>query len=216
MTPYNSEFAQALAVAEEEAVAERARDQSFWPAVRLPEIPFLQSIYDGVLERSEKRMPKWKFRLAPDVIMQIQPKLTRAGRLFHWTALKCEGADEKMFSSPRTRARPHITSGGTLRDVDGGAGYVLKATSIGWSTDLNRVAGLALHEQIVAAFRDGRFDKFTPEMLGNHCLICGKGLTDPVSQARFIGPECFGSSSVNIPGLRDVSPTYELAAIPMN
>ena len=27
----------------------------------------------------------------------------------------------------------------------------------------------------------------------------GKGLTDPVSQARFIGPECFGSGSANLP-----------------
>jgi hypothetical protein len=200
-----------------EGEADKAASRAeFWAPIHLPEIPFLQTLYDAVLTHSEKRMPKWKFRLAPDVMLEIQPKLTRAGRLFHWQALKCEGANEKMLASPRDRVRPHITSGGTLRDVDGGAGYVLKATSIGWSTDLNRVAGLALHEQIVAAFREGRFDKFTPSMLGSHCLICGKGLTDPVSQARFIGPECFGSASVHIPWLRDVSPASELAAIPMN
>ena len=175
----------------------------WWDPVSLPPIPFLQSLYDAVLERSEKRMPKWKFRLAPDVVLEIQPKLTRAGRLFHWQAIQCADANEKMFAEPRTKVRPYITAGGKLQDVDGGAGYILRTTSAGASVELDRSAGVGLRDQIVSAFRDGRFDKFTPDMLGNHCLMCGKGLTDPVSQARFIGPECFGTSSVNIPWLRN-------------
>jgi hypothetical protein len=205
-------YAQAMVARELRQAADRAalaqKNQdlaALWATVHLPPIPFLESLYDAVLERSEKRMPKWEFRLAADVMLEIQPKLTRTGRLFHWQALKCEGANKEMFASPRTRVHPHTMLGGKLCDVDGGAGYTLKVTSVGWSTSLDRVAGLALCEQIIAAFREGRFDRFTPGMLGNHCLLCGKGLTDPVSMARFLGPECAGTSSSSIPWLRNVT-----------
>src|SRR5262249_14739800 len=36
-------------------------------------------------------------------------------------------------------------------------------------------------------------------MLAPNCLVCGKGLTDPASMARFIGPECAGTSSLHVP-----------------
>ena len=186
-----------------------ASGAEFWAPIQLPEIPFLQSLYDAVLSRSEKRMPKWKFRLAADVVVEIQPKLTRTGRLFHWQALKCEGANEKMFAEPRTKVRPYLMVSGTLRTAVDDAGYTLKAHGARWSHGGNLNMGGALREQIVAAFREGRFDRFTPSMLGTHCLLCGKGLTDPVSMARLIGPECFGSASVNIPGLRDASAAPE-------
>ena len=29
------------------------------------------------------------------------------------------------------------------------------------------------------------------------CLCCGKALTDPASMARFVGPECAGTSSLD-------------------
>jgi hypothetical protein len=38
-------------------------------------------------------------------------------------------------------------------------------------------------------------------MLCHACLCCGKGLTDPASMARWIGPECWGSASINAPRL---------------
>jgi hypothetical protein len=47
-----------------------------------------------------------------------------------------------------------------------------------------------------------RLDKFAPDiMLSSHCLLCGKALTDPVSMARWIGPECANSGALTIPGL---------------
>ena len=168
-------------------------------------------------------MPKWKFRLAADIMLEIQPKLTRKGRLFHWSALRCEGASEKLLALPhKDLDRPYVAQSGTLVDEhrDGlgrlidsrpGSGYTLRGRHVSWPHGLDRAAGLAagraLRDAIDAAFREGRFDRFTPDMLGGHCLICGKALTDPVSMARFIGPECFGSSSVRIPRLLDVSAT---------
>jgi len=44
-------------------------------------------------------------------------------------------------------------------------------------------------ERIVAAPRGGYFTaSMPPKMLSHHCMICGKGLTDPASMARWIGP----------------------------
>jgi Family of unknown function (DUF6011) len=159
-------------------------------------------------------MPKWKFRLAADVVIEIQPKLTRSGRLFHWSAIKCDGADAKMFATSDTRLPPWIVLNGRLTEGQLSAagdltGYALKARHISWHHGMNRKAGWvsarALRDEIEAAFRGGRFDKFTPSMLGKYCLLCGKGLTDPVSMARFIGPECANTSSASIPWLRDAT-----------
>jgi hypothetical protein len=38
-------------------------------------------------------------------------------------------------------------------------------------------------------------------MLSHHCMICGKGLTDPASMARWIGPECASTSTLQVPFL---------------
>jgi hypothetical protein len=50
--------------------------------------------------------------------------------------------------------------------------------------------------------------------LGSNCLICGKGLTDPVSQARRIGPECAGTSSEQLPFVLDFAEQAASAAAP--
>ena len=39
-------------------------------------ISFLAKLREEVLKRSLKRMPKWKFRLASDLVLQLQPKPT--------------------------------------------------------------------------------------------------------------------------------------------
>jgi len=59
-----------------------------------------------------------------------------------------------------------------------------------------------VRDRLVATFRDGKLDQITPAgMLSPNCMICGKGLTDPASMARMIGPECYGSGSLDIPWL---------------
>ena len=52
---------------------------------------------------------------------------------------------------------------------------------------------LLLRQDLIDAFQAGRFEVLRPE------LVCGKGLTDPVSQAHRIGPECAGTSSEQLP-----------------
>ena len=67
--------------------------------------------------------------------------------------------------------------------------------------------------RLVAAFRGGFLDGAVPaEMLSPNCVICGKGLTDPASMARWIGPECASTSSLYVPFVIDTSKSKNAAA----
>src|SRR5262245_29238068 len=48
--------------------------QEFWKLERLSPIKILADLRGFVLERSHSRLPKWRFRLAPDLVIRIQPK----------------------------------------------------------------------------------------------------------------------------------------------
>jgi hypothetical protein len=53
-------------------------DDKLSPAIWLPQpiasMSLLAALREAVLVRSTKRMPKWKFRVASDVVIQIQPR----------------------------------------------------------------------------------------------------------------------------------------------
>jgi hypothetical protein len=60
-----------------------------------------------------------------------------------------------------------------------------------------------LKARLVAALP--RLNRLTPALMFQaNCLLCGKSLTDPVSMARWIGPECAHTHSLDV-GL--VNPT---------
>ena len=176
-------------------------DTDRWDKTPIRPAPLLSALRDLVLARSEKRSPKWKFRLAPDLVLQIQPKLTLALLKFECAALRCDGADLKDLVTTKNieRGRRYWRFRFDLTATDP-AQWLLKPRGYMWARDAGQNGATELREQIVAAFAEGRFDELNPTMmLGSHCLCCGKGLTDPVSQARFIGPECFGSGSPDLP-----------------
>jgi hypothetical protein len=134
----------------------------FWQPTPITPQPLLASLRKLVLERSEKRSPKWKFRLAPDLGLQVQAKLTTMLLKFECHAIASQDAGRKRGADPTKRVE--------------------------------------LRERLVGIFQDHRFDRLRPDMmLSHHCLICGRCLTDPVSQARGIGPECWGSTSPSMP-----------------
>jgi hypothetical protein len=77
-----------------------------------------------------------------------------------------------------------------------------------WLFEVYRVgycAGQPIDEEAVV--RDRLIDRMPvafallrPDMmLKPACLMCGKRLSDPISMARWIGPECAGTSSAIIP-----------------
>lgn len=49
-------------------------DERYWQPRTLAPIPTLADLREQVLRRSERRCPKWKFRLGPELILQLQPK----------------------------------------------------------------------------------------------------------------------------------------------
>ena len=186
---------------------------AFWGQADAP----LRPSAERVLAVSTKRSPKWKFRLAPDLIVEMQPKAGAAFRAdkpkttenlvpiwwFAGRVLSGDGVDARAFidtaaSKGFWRLNFHISD---------------------WKFDRKgvrcprgiRFEGfdpfVALPERVTAAFEAGFFEKLEPaKMLGSNCLWCGKGLTDPVSRARLIGPECWGSSSDNLPLVYKLQP----------
>jgi Family of unknown function (DUF6011) len=200
----------------------RSQITAFWPSpIPIPPIPTLASLRLAVLERSTKRSPKWGFRLAPDLVMQLQPKVVpfvdpRFADRIRQRQFQFDGQAEHLVDGvvpanvfrhkvdwrdgQRMRLRFELIAYADTPDV--------------WQLEYRRMVracgfGVAwpavrdrLFKRLADAFMDGTFDRFRPElMLSPACLCCGKALTDPASMARWIGPECFGSSSLDVPRL---------------
>jgi hypothetical protein len=174
-------------------------DSNFWNPTPIAPIPTLARLREMVLERSEQRSPKWKFRIAPDLVLQIQAKLTTALLRFDGLALLAEGADLNMLLKPRSEIdKNYWRIKFELRAIVADQ-WLFKPKGCGWKRKSDLTAFVDLRARLVTALST-RFNKLQPDMLlGSHCLCCGKGLTDPVSQARFIGPECAGTASANLP-----------------
>jgi hypothetical protein len=186
---------------------------NFWTATPIKPAPVLAELREMVLARSERRSPKWKFRLAPDLVVQIQAKLTTALLKFDCIAVQCERAHlEVLLTSRREIQRPYWRLSFELR-ANTPDQWTLKPHYVGWKRNCDPLAVVTARDQVIAAFQEGRFDKLEPAMLlGSHCLCCGKGLTDPVSQARHIGPECAGTSLEQLPFVLRITDTQQAAS----
>jgi hypothetical protein len=184
----------------------------FWNPIPLKPIAGLAELRAVVVEHNEKRMPKWKFRLADDLVLQIQPQLSAKFCDFQGKAVQCESADKEVFAPHAQRRMGQTNQAFTIyTNIPGHwtrldyAGlvpgqWVFKPGRIGWLKGSEPDYGLC--RRLVQIFDDGFFDSFNPSMvLSHHCMLCGKPLTDPASMARMIGPECYGSGSLCIPWL---------------
>ena len=195
---------------------------------RITKIQMPQSLIDlrdQVLKRSQKRMPKWKFRIAPDVVVQLQPKPDRefivweghfpdqvkhhALLQFEGVIVTCDGADAAALAKQsgleayaRRDVQIAIIKGEWCMLRDGGGGRVAShLQGRAWSDAMDPLRDKA-NTALPTALAAGMFDVVTPaNMLTAQCLICGKKLTDPVSKARGIGPECAGTTSNKVPRL---------------
>lgn len=188
----------------------------------LSPIPTLADLREQVLQRSSTRCPRWRFRLADDLIMQLQPKpcVLRfprpAGYTGSWRQMivRFDGvahcalvghADASMLvEKPNWNAVPQMRVKFLLAAyADAPAEWTLVYTGGRWSRGLAwPEVRRQIWERLVVAFGNGAFDRFTPDlMLSAHCLMCGRALTDPASMARLVGPECSGSGSLTVPGL---------------
>jgi hypothetical protein len=186
-----------------------ARRKAFWDPVPLAVIPFFADLREAVLggDLPPKRMPKWYWRLADDLALLLQPKDGRHV-LFAGTVLQGADLTRASFSARRTDRR---VLGGWW---ELGFWIVPGPTADGWRfrpslLGAPRGASLRdgdgkerLRDRVLAALTPEVFaDVDAVELLLPQCLICGKALTDPVSQARWIGPECAGQQRALPPSL---------------
>jgi len=180
--------------------------------IKIKPIQWMADVREGVLVKSEKRMPKWRFRLAPDLLVLIQPKPVvlvsprglAAGMKQH--LLKFEGVGvmsenatpamlESKFVKGVIRWRTTFTIVADSPDewTVGRGGY-------SWTRGADMGGCHVLFSRITDALGNGFFEGLTEEKLLSHfCFACGKPLTDPASMARRIGPECAGTSSLRVP-----------------
>jgi hypothetical protein len=185
---------------------------NYWDARPIAPQPALAELRKLVLSRSEKRSPKWKFRLAPDLVVQIQAKLLAQGiERFQCLAIMRDDATGQMLTMPRKEFDRDIECwrlGFEIR-ADVADAWYLKPCSLTRRGPrgprpgrLSTIDGaLRICDRLVGAFQSTCFgaDRSFVTVLQPNCLCCGKGLTDPVSMARMIGPECFGSQTEALP-----------------
>jgi Family of unknown function (DUF6011) len=193
----------------------------------LPPIRFLAELREEVLKHSLKRMPKWKFRLASDLVLQLQPKptvlLSEAATArgfkpklqhFEGVAVMTEGVTGDVFKRlPYLSASPWCQIKFELYSRSRDEDWEFKRTGGCWQAGAERSETGTIVHRVTAAFRNGLFDGRAPaKMLSHNCVICGKGLTDPASIARWIGPECSGTSSLRVPFVIDASKSTKAEA----
>jgi hypothetical protein len=177
-------------------------------------LTFLRDLREECLAHSEKRMPKWKFRLAPDLVMQLQPKpmyLPTPRQIESGIKIRLLQFDGVAIQVGTGTASAELFN--NLHRSAGGSWWRRTFEIIAYNEDewhyqprhwrcTRRGRGVipALDERIAVAFTHSFFTNLVPDaLLGSHGLICGKGLTDPASMARRIGPECAGTSSLVVP-----------------
>ncbi len=185
----------------------------------IPPIKFLAELREEVLQHSHKRMPKWKFRLAPDLIFQLQPRpavmpseaamargLKPKLEHFEGIAAKGESVAATIFERlPERSDPPWCKLNYELFSENLDADWIFKPTGGRWRRGIDQSEISVIIDRLVAAFRGKLFDGQTPaKMLSPNCVLCGKGLTDPASMARWIGP-CASTSSLRVPFTLDVS-----------
>jgi hypothetical protein len=133
---------------------------------------------------------------------QVSPKYLAAGCKqavvkFVGKAVMTAGASAADLKKHKRGAREQKFS---LLQFDGEPDWQLTLGSRTWpaGSDVSSVAPLSA--AIAAALQgDGIFTQLTPErMLKPACMICGKGLTDPASRSRWVGPECAATTSIRV------------------
>jgi hypothetical protein len=164
-------------------------------------VPVLADLREQVLQRSAKRSPKWGFRFAPDLIIQVQAKPATKVFFEFEALLMPDGAPANAFRGSMSSIKPpHVRLKGIIRS-DAPDAWHLRVRRL-WRLPQERfdvAAILSARGRMVGGFRPDRWQELTAgHFLNPVCLACGKALTDPASMARFVGPECSGTSTLRV------------------
>jgi Family of unknown function (DUF6011) len=116
--------------------------------------------------------------------------------LFKCAAFVCENADASLFQGHRP-PDSWLFEFGLIDRPDEMWGFKLSA--IGWHRDQPRDTIYVVRDRFIVQLTIALATLRSSIMLRPACLCCGKMLTDPVSMARWIGPECAGTASAVLP-----------------
>src|SRR5262249_53789192 len=127
----------------------------------------------------------------------IKPKFY----LFEGIAVMSESVTASTLKRlPRRPCPPWWQIKFELFAFDPKADWTFRRTSGYWQFDADKTGLPTLVQRVVTTLRNGFFTAAMPaKMLSYNCVICGKGLTDPASMARWIGPECAGTNTLHVP-----------------
>jgi hypothetical protein len=189
------------------------------PPVTFAPIPVLRDVRAFCLAHSETRCPIWRFKITKNLVLSIQPRPahlpTEAEAAFGVRAqvvrfeciavtVETGEATAAMLTAKLYEFEPKILWRRREFEIIEYAGdserwYLsLRGASHARRTAIDGV--FKLDKRIAGIFAGRFFKNLSPgDMLGCQCWICGHPLTDPVSMARGIGPECAGSSSIVTP-----------------
>ena len=180
-------------------------DPAIWAPVPIAAMPMLAYLRVCVLSRSSKRMPKWKFRVSPDIVTQVQPRPSSFAAVFHCKAIVHDEAGAELLTDKRRPLDSWMIAFKLFVSLHEQADFTddgdlhLKPTRVGFRTGQPHSDIFTVRDRLIETLPVA-FDKLQPEMmLRPACLFCGRPLTDPVSMARWIGPECAGTAAAITP-----------------
>ena len=150
-------------------------------------------------------MQKWKFRAAPDIVTEVQPRPNSFAAAFHCKAIVHDEVGAELLIDKRRpldswmiEFKLSVTLHEPADFTDDGDWY-LKPNRVGFRTGYPHNDIFTVRDRLIEILPIA-FDKLRPEtMLKPACLFCSRPLTDPVSMARWIGPECAGTSAAITP-----------------
>ena len=76
-------------------------DPAIWAPMPIAPMPMLAYLRVCVLSRSAKRMPKWKFRVSPDIVTEVQPRPSSFAAVFHCKAVVHDEAGAELLTDKR-------------------------------------------------------------------------------------------------------------------
>jgi len=169
-------------------------------------IPFLDVLRGACLSRSVSHLPIWRFRVAPTFLIQVQPRPATQVQPGITVLFRGIGATVESGTAPPailTQSQFEIHGLWERRCFE----LVQHAGDKRWR--LNRRGGFhhrragglwSVDRRLAKVFTGDFFRELEPgALLGENCLICGAPLSDPVSMARGVGPECAATTSVVVP-----------------
>lgn len=176
-------------------------DKAIWEAVPVVTSPALAAMHKVIFAQAalkKVRSPRWTFELADDLAVQMQARMNGPVPWYEGRLLTAPGASRQMLLAAHQPRGVWLVF---FRISAGQDPWLLKCTGVRWPSgeSVPEAEFFQLRSRLVAAFAGRAFEDLGNYGLAGHCICCGKQMSDPVSMARHVGPECWGTASVTLP-----------------